>query len=563
MVLSLTGCAKFRAGPDYCGPPAACPTCDWTQLDNPRLLGQPANLCQWWSQFQDPVLEQLVCEVSAQNLTLRETGERILEARARLAVARGERWPQAQTFDGAYAKSRISSTTANFFNQPGIFTPDLNVENWSIGLQAAWELDFWGRFARSIEAAEANLGARIADYDDAKVLLIAETVRAYLDIQYFGRRIALAKQNAEIQESTYDLVLKKKEGGKGTGIDVAQSESNFRRTAALVPRLDTLQRQAAHRLCVLIGHPPCEAEMFLQCIHGTPVPPSTAAIGIPCDLLRQRPDVRRAERLLAAQAARIGVAAAEFYPHIGLNSNIGYASEDLSSLFQTSSSVGVISPNFSWNILNYCRIRNNVAAEKAAFRSLAYKYRATVLDALQEAEDAQIGFLNSHNEVEALTAAVKASQSAVEKAEKAYKEGATDYQRVFILQSELVELQDSLVAAEASVATSIVDLYKSLGGGWQTCCQQCPTCQASPASPACYEIAAPCQPTPPVESCGPEETTMMPEPAQVIVEQAPQTMHVSRPSRVIPAAPNLFTAPPSDRSPTSAQTFSAFQPPAR
>lgn len=433
---------------------------------HPRLTGEPANPVAWWTHFQDPVLNDLVSTTLQQNLTLREAGQRIEEATARRGVVVGNLYPQSQAATGGFSKSRLSSRTANFFSFPGVFEPDLNPENWSVGLAASWELDFWGRYRRAIESADASLDATIAAYDDVAVILIAEVASAYVEMCTAEQRYRLAAKNLDIQKRSLDLATQKQEAGLVSGLDAAQAETNVGQTASILPTLEIQRRQASNRLCVLLGRPPIDLSSELGSSSQIPVSPQSLAFGVPADLLRRRPDVRRAERELAAQSARIGVAQSEFYPHISLAGNIGYSAEDLGKLSSSKSSSGVISPQFAWNILNYGRIKRNVEAETAAFHRLAFAYQASVLNAQREAEDAQVSFAYGFDRASSLDTAVTGAAKAVEKLEQSYQAGTIGFGQVYLMQAELVRQQDQLAQAESNIATSLIAMFKALGGGW-------------------------------------------------------------------------------------------------
>ena len=467
-IASAFVCAAFfgcKVGPQYVVPHADVKQ-DWTMQSHPRLIGEPANPIAWWTHFQSPVLNELVATTLQQNLTLREAGQRIEEATARRGVVVGNLYPQSQAVTGGFSKSRLSSRTANFFSFPGVFEPDLNPENWSIGLAASWELDFWGRYRRAIETADASLDATIAAYDDVAVILIAEVASAYVEMCTAERRYRLASQNLDIQRRTFDIATQKQDAGIVSGLDAAQAETNVGQTAAILPTLEIQRRQASNRLCVLLGRPPVDLSSELGVSGQIPISPSSLAFGVPADLLRRRPDVRRAERELAAQSARIGVAQSDFYPHASLAGNIGYSAEDLGKLSSSKSSSGVISPQFAWNILNYGRIKRNVEAETAAFHRLAYAYQASVLNAQREAEDAQISFAYGFDRAAALGTAVNGATKAVEKLDQSYQAGTIDFGQVYVMQAELVRQQDQLAQAESSIAMSLIAMFKALGGGW-------------------------------------------------------------------------------------------------
>ncbi len=456
-----------KVGPDYLRNEPALKL-NWSHSDSPRMNGAPAQLHAWWQHFEDPVLDQFIAEAIADNLTLREAGWRMMEARARRNVVVGNLAPQFQAANGSFSRARLSQNTPNFFSFPGVFEPDLNPETWSLGATAAWELDFWGRFRRAVESADASLDATCAAYDEARVLLLAEVAQTYVEMRTLEHRLALARRNLEIQNGTLGIAQRKKVAGLGDGLDIAQAESNVGQTGATLPTLEILRLQASYRLCVLLGREPIDLSLEVGVTEQVPVPPQNLAFGIPTDLLRRRPDVRRVERELAAQSARIGIAEAEFYPQISLAGNIGVASEDFSKLFSTGSGVGIISPNFSWNLLNYARIKNKVKAERALFQARCTAYHSTVLNALQEAEGAQVAYIYGFDRAEYLRLGARGAASAVEKAETLYQAGSIDFGRVYVLQSALLMQQDELAATEGNIAISLIQLFKALGGGWES-----------------------------------------------------------------------------------------------
>ena len=462
-LMLLSGC---MVGHDYLRPGATIKPA-FSMNDRPVVQGAAANLHQWWSHFNDPVLHQLICETSTANLTLREAGQRIIESRARRDVAVGGLFPQSQTLDGRYSKSQISRNDANFFEAPGVFAPNIRPENWQIGLNASWELDFWGRYRRAIEAADANLEASIAAHDETRVLLLAEVGQAYVDLRTLEARTILARETLTIQRYILKIAQDKQTAGLGSAIDTAQAEVIMRQTESTLPKLEIARRQASHRLCTLMGQNPTDLTERIGWQGFVPTPPANLAFGIPADLLRQRPDVRRAERILAAQSARIGMAEAEFFPHVSLVGRLGYSAENPSSLFTPGSQVGLISPGFSWNILNYGRITNNVKAEEAVFEQLRLAYQSAVLDAAREAEDAMVAYVLGFEQAESLDRSAKASIVTVDKSLELYQAGAIDFGRVYVLQSESLRQRDNLAIAESAIALSLIDLFKSLGGGWQ------------------------------------------------------------------------------------------------
>jgi NodT family efflux transporter outer membrane factor (OMF) lipoprotein len=362
---------------------------------------------------------------------------------------------------GGYSRNKVSSEIANA-------APDLWFSNWEAGFNLAWELDFWGRFRRAIEASDAQLDASVDNYDDVLVILLADVATNYVQYRTFQERLFFARQNVEIQAKSLQLADDKHSAGATTERDVQQARQILEQTRALVPEFEIGMRRANNALCVLLGIPPQDLAHILGLDGTVPSTPPGVAAGIPADLVRRRPDVRRAEREVAAQSARIGVAESDFYPRFTLIGTLGLQSEHLGDLLDTpGSTVGTIAPGFRWDILNYGRILNNVRVHDARFQQLAYTYQETVLRAGREAEDAIVSYVKGQEQVASLTASVVAAQRTYEITFDQYRLGAVDFTPLFLFESTLTEQQDQLVAARGSVALGLIDLYRALGGGWQ------------------------------------------------------------------------------------------------
>ena len=457
----------FKVGPDYC-PPAAPVSENWIDSDDPRVLSSPPEYADWWTIFQDPVLDVLVETAYRQNLTLREAGFRIMQARAQRAIAAGTLFPQAQALSGGYWREQIGVST-----QPALAPlPEFqrSFDTWSLAADLSWELDIWGRFRRAVEAADANLDASVHDYDAILVSLVAEVATAYTDIRTLEKRLEYARQNVRIQQDSLQLAKTRADAGKTGNIGVHLSQSNLDATESLIPQLEIALRQANNRLCTLLGLPAFDLVAALEEGSGIPTAPAEIAVGIPADLLRRRPDVRAAERRVAAQSAQIGVAISDLYPSIAITGEIYVAAEDFADLFKPLSNGGSIGPSFRWNVLNYGRIVNNVRFQDARFHELVANYQNTVLSANQEVEDALIAFLRNQERVRSLAGTVTETEQALELARILFQEGETDFTGVFVLQGDLVAKQDQLAAAQGDVVTSLIRVYKALGGGWQIRC---------------------------------------------------------------------------------------------
>ena len=469
---TLAGCGEiehwlrndFRVGPNYARPVA--PVSDhWIEFNDPRVL---SNIHQvdheaWWHSFGDPMLDSLIESASQQNLPLRVAGMRVLQAQAERAIAAGQLLPQSQEATGQFQHVQFSRA-GNLLGIPML--PVRAVDLWSTGFNASWELDLWGRIRRNLESADANIDVAVEDYDDVLVTLFAETATAYVELRAFQQRLDYARANVVAQQGSLSIAQSRFNNGLTSELDVTQARSNLAQTQALIPVLNRGARQANNRLCRLLGIPTTDLTGRIG-TAAIPTAPSEVVVGIPADLLRRRPDVRKAERQVAAQSAQIGVALADLFPAFSINGSLTWQASKFDQLFSSAASGGNIGPVFNWKILNYGRIQNNVLAQDAQFQALAIAYQQKVLEANAEVEDAIVGFLESQALVHSLAESVAATERSVEIVVTQYRGGVTDFNRVFNLQSALVEQQDQLSAARAEVAVSLIGAYRALGGGWQ------------------------------------------------------------------------------------------------
>ena len=454
-------CNGFKVGPNYLKPAAPVAE-DWIDSADRRVSSNPSHDAAWWQTFKDPVLNRLVEEAYRQNLSLREAGMRVLEARAERAVIAGSLLPQSQSLNGAYTRTQYSKflPMSSGGSIPHAF------DNWTLSGNLLWELDFWGRFRRAIEAADADLDASVENYDDILVLLVAEVATTYTNIRTLQQRLEYANNNVKIQQGSLHITEVQFKNGAVTEVDVQQATLSLKRTEALIPQFKARLRQHNNLLCFLLGTPPRDMLPELG-PAGIPTAPPGVALGIPCELLRRRPDVRRAERLAAAQSAKIGVAVADLYPHFQIRGSIGYSSGKFSRLLIPSRNNGTISPGFSWDVLNYGRIKNNILVQEAEFQALALGYQNVVLQANTEVEDGVTSFLNSQDATLILKESVTAADRALELTLIQYREGAVNFNRVFTIQDSLVEQQDAYASSQGDIALGLISIYRSLGGGWQ------------------------------------------------------------------------------------------------
>jgi NodT family efflux transporter outer membrane factor (OMF) lipoprotein len=462
----------FKVGPEYCKPPA--PVADeWILAQDPAIENR--HLEDWWAVFQDPTLDALIHTAYKQNPTLRITGTRVLQARAQQAIALGNIFPQAQQAIGSYGRVNLNS------NMPiiGKLLPlvpaneqTLAFSNWNYGFNMSWELDIWGRLRRSIESNNASLDASVENYDDAIVTLLADVAVNYVQYRVAEQRIKIARENVRIQEGILALAADRFRVGTTTRLDVEQARTVLEQTRSSIPALEITRGQANDTLCTLIGIPPADLEKQLgpgPDVGQNPMPhtPMWVAAGIPADLLRRRPDVRSAERQVAAQSAQIGVAEAALYPTISVNGLIGWDAADLTKLFETRSFIGAILPGFSWNILNYGRILNNVRGQEARTQELIANYQSTVLRAAREVQIALRGFVRSREQADDLAKSVAAARAATELGTQQYRTGTIDFNRVYNLETAQVQQQENLAVAAGNIALNLVNAYRAMGGGWE------------------------------------------------------------------------------------------------
>ena len=468
LVVLFTGCTTL--GPDFKKPSASVEK-KWKEVDDPQIKTETADYSTWWRVLNDPVLDNLVTIACKQNLSLQVAGLRILEARAFLGIAVGLQYPQSQSLSGGYAYQKSSKNAPPLSELPNNVRnqADTSADVFQAGFNAAWELDFWGKFRRGVEAADAGLAASIAGYDTLLVLLTAEVSSAYVVIRTLEQRLEYAESNVDIQKRGLRIAEVLFKGGETSELDVQQARSLLHNTQSTIPVLEISVRQAQNGLCVLLGIPPSNLSELLKGPAPIPGAPSEVAVGIPADLLRRRPDIRLAEFQAAAQGALIGVAEADLYPHFAIGGSIGFAVGNSNGLFNGDSLVGFFTPfSFRWDIFNYGRIKNNVRVQDARFEQLLVTYQNKVLEAAREVENGLIGFIRTQQQEKYLDDAARAADRATQIALLQYKEGLTDYTRVLNTQQLLVAQQDTLASSRGDIIRYLIAVYKSLGGGWES-----------------------------------------------------------------------------------------------
>ncbi len=461
LVLLFTGCTSlseyvrngFKVGPNYCTVSAPVAN-NWIDASDVRIRNQADDISQWWTVFNDPVLNNLIACAYRQNLTVKQAAFRVLQSRYQLAIAKGEFFPQSQSASGSY--TRAGSGAGGFF------------DNWNFNFNLQWELDTWGRLRRAIQSADDQLGASVADYDDVMVTLLSDIASNYVRIRTDQERIKLLTENVQVQTSVYALTKTRLGVGTLAELDVQQAESTLKQTEAAIPSLLIDMRQANDQLCTLLGIPPAD---LMNMLGNEPIPttPSEVAIGIPCEMLRRRPDIRRAERNAAAQAEQIGIAETDLYPIFSLGGSMGWSANNFPDLFTPQAFNGSVGPSFNWRLLNYGRIVNNVRFQDARFQELIALYQNTVLQANQEVEDGLVTFLQAQERTKMLYTSMKAGEIARGITLRLYETGQAgfDFNRYATIEQNLITQQDAWAQARGQIAQGLISVYRALGGGWE------------------------------------------------------------------------------------------------
>lgn len=448
----LGGCA---VGPDYVAPEFDMPAA-WAGAPQDMQVKVRADaLAEWWTLFDDPALVGLVKQAVSNSPDLEIALARVREARAQQGVVRADLIP------GIDASSSASTTSSE--DRAGV--SDWR-ELYTAGVDAVWEIDIFGGRRRSLQSANANIEIREADYFDVLISLAAETAFTYVDIRAFQERLQITQSNLEAQQETLALTLWRAQAGIGTSLEVEQARSNLESTLALIPALEGELAAALNRLSIILGEAPGGLDAIIVQRGPVPVATEDMAAGVPADLLRQRPDIRSAERSLAFQSARIGVAEANLYPKFFLLGSIGGSSMEISDIFGSANVAKSFSSSITTPIFQAGRLRQNVRVEDALFEQALAGYESTVLSALKEVEDAFASLNATRQTTDALENGVDAARNAYEFARLEYEAGVINFFQVLDAQRSLLTQEDSLVQSRASETTAAIALYKALGGGW-------------------------------------------------------------------------------------------------
>ena len=465
LLTSLTiwvgGCA---VGPNYHQPNVPAPA-HWGEPLNGGETGGPAAAADWWKNFRDPELDSLISRAAQSNLDLKIAQARVREARAEYGVAVGNLWPTVDA-SGSYARQRQSKNQPVLSSLP--MPPGVPFENnvYQAGFDASWEIDVFGGKRRAVESAKAQVAAAEFGQRDVLVTLLGEVARNYVEARGYQRQLEIVRENIHAQEQVLAITQNRFTNGLANNLDVQQANTLLATTRANVPTLETALQASIHRLGVLLGQPPEALQTELSTVAPIPAAPPTVPVGLPSELLLRRPDVRLAERQLAAATANIGVAKADLFPKFYLTGVAGFQGVSADEWFTSGSQFWSVGPAVQWRIFDAGRIRANVRIQNARQEQTLAIYEKTALSAFEDVENALVAYAKEQVRRRSLEDAVKSSQESLRLANQLYANGLSDFINVLDAERSLYQVQDSLAQSDRTVSTDVIALYKSLGGGW-------------------------------------------------------------------------------------------------
>lgn len=453
-MLGLQGC--ISVGPDYV-PPESNPPSTWEAQPATTALNdvEAKRLSHWWEQLDDPLLTELIAEAIANNWDIREAEARIREARARRGSVAADRWPVI-TGGSSVRQTRIDPPQ----------TPGSNTRLYDAGLDARWELGLFGGKRRALEAATADWQASQLDHADLLVSITAEVALNYIDLRAFQTRLAITRRNLATQADTLDIASWRQQAGLTTQVDVEQARQNLEQTRAQIPALVTARQQALNRLATLLGGYPGELTDRLSTTGPIPTATLDLAIGVPAEALRRRPDIRAAERRLAAQTALIGVATAARYPDMTLVGSVGVESLASRELFSSNTFLTSAIADLGLTLFDAGRLRRNIEIQSAAESQALNRYESAIRFALEEVENGLVAYAQEQLRRRSLASATDAAELAAELVRRQYGSGLVDFQRVLDAERSVLTLQDQLATSDGQITANLIRLYKALGGGW-------------------------------------------------------------------------------------------------
>jgi NodT family efflux transporter outer membrane factor (OMF) lipoprotein len=457
-VVAVSGCSAARR--PYVPPTPPTPQA-WSRAAAVAGPIDPDRHGRWWESFGDPVLSKVLQQIATGSLDVKTAVSRVREGRAQVVIARGNRMPAVSA--GLSATASHVSTEAS----GGIESDDDVQDSYTLGADASWELDVFGERRAGVDAAAATATAATLDLEDVLTSAMADGTVQYIRVRELQERVRLAEQNAGLQADTLDIARFRLQAGLTTELDVHQARTNLESTRAQIAGLQLEVAQSLHGLSLLQGGPPTALTAALSAASPIPSPPADVAIGVPAEALRRRPDVRAAERRIAAQAFQADATRARLYPRFSLVGSIGLETLDIARLFVPGASFFRFSPSASWNAFDRRQLKQNVLIADERTTQASLDYEAVVLRALREVEDALAAYAQEQVRRDRLTEAVTAAQQTADLATQRYNSGLRDFRDVLDAQRSLVSLQDQLASSRSNVSTAVVRLYRALGGGWR------------------------------------------------------------------------------------------------
>ena len=466
-LLLTAGCS---VGPDY-QPPASMAPPRWLEAWNFGIDSQTAELARWWTEFNDPVLNSLAARAAESNLDIFVAEARIREARASQAVVEAGAWPRVDV-SGSYSRNHASENAVGLRAQGAVASPrsgaNLDQNLYRSGFDAGWEIDIFGGTRRRVEAAAAAVDAVVEERRGVLVTLLGDVAKNYIDLRGLQRRLTVAQANLRAQQETTRLTKIRFDAGLAGDLEVAQAEGQASLTAAQIPTLESALKQTAYRLDVLLGGQP--GMLWDELAPQAPIPalPPVAHVGLPAELLRRRPDIRQAERQLAAATAQIGAATADLYPKFFLTGVFGLQSVSAGDWFSGSSRFWSVGPTMTWPVFDAGKISANIEVRNAQQQQALRLYEKSVLTAFEDVENALVNYSNEQTRYRSLLEAVTANRRAVQMANDLYTQGLVSFLNVLDAERTLYSSEDDFTQSEAKMASNLVALYKALGGGWDT-----------------------------------------------------------------------------------------------
>jgi len=463
----LGGCAGFppKVGEDYKKPEIAVPS-QWSVTTSPEKGDSAQRLAKWWRQFNDPQLDKLIDEALAGSYDLKLAQAKLRQSRASRSQAVSGLFPTL-TASGSATRTQYSNANAYSSVAGGMSGSIPTRTLYDAGFDASWEIDIFGGTRRGIEAAEADLASSEADLNNTRVSLVAEVAQNYIELISYRQRINIAQSNLASQSETLQITEWRYQAGLVTSTDVEQARTNREQTRASIPDLEVSSASAENRLAVLVGKNPGSLHDQLKTAKTLPVLPASVASGIPADVLTQRPDLIAAERTLAAETARTGQKLAKRFPSLNLSGSLGWQAYSLGALGAAGTLTKSLAASLSQTLFDGGNLRSQVEIQSAVQEQAFVTYQKSVLTALEDVENALRSYASGRDRVDARSKAAESARNAAQLTRQQYQSGLVDFQKVLDTERTLLTAEDNLASAEASMRTSLVTLYKALGGGWE------------------------------------------------------------------------------------------------